>query len=45
MAVSIDWGVLFVGVLVRRAPLFGVHIKAPDFWKLPYSDSLLQDMR
>ena len=27
-------GVLSVGVLVIRAPLIGVHISAPDFWKL-----------
>ena len=25
-----------MGVLMRRALLFGVHIGAPDFWKLPY---------
>ena len=29
-------GVLFVGVLVVRALLFGLHIEAPDFWNLPY---------
>ena len=29
-------GVLFVGVLVTRAPLFEVYIGAPDFPKLPY---------
>ena len=27
--------VLFVGVLVIRAVLFGVDIGAPDFWKIP----------
>ena len=30
-------GVLFVGVLVIRALLFGVCIRAPDFWKLPHT--------
>ena len=34
-------GALFVGVLVRRAVLFGVYIKAPDFWKLPHVDLVL----
>ena len=28
-------GILLTGVLVVRALLFGVYIKAPDFWKLP----------
>ena len=28
--------VLFVGVCIVRAPLFGVDIGAPDFGKLPY---------
>ena len=28
--------VLFAGVLMVRPLLFGVHIKAPDSWKLPY---------
>ena len=28
-------GVLFAGVVVRRALLFGVHVKASDCWKLP----------
>ena len=32
-------GVLFVGALVKRAILFGVHIGAPDFWKLPHGHS------
>ena len=27
--------VLFVGVFTSKAILFGVHITAPDFWKLP----------
>ena len=35
MALSLHWGVLFMGVLVIRARLFGVDIIAPDFWKLP----------
>ena len=25
-----------MGVLITRALLFGVDIRAPDFWKLPY---------
>ena len=29
-------GVLVVGVLAKRAPLFGVYVRAPEFWKLPY---------
>ena len=29
-------GVLFVGVLIARALLFGVYSRAPDFWKLPF---------
>ena len=29
-------GVLFVGVLIIAALLLGVHVGAPDFWKLPY---------
>ena len=29
-------GVLFVGVLIARALLFGVYIRAPGFWKLPH---------
>ena len=35
MAASLNWGVLFVGVLMLRAPLFVAHIRAPDFWQLP----------
>ena len=34
MAVSINWGVLFVGAPVTRALLFGACIRASDFWKL-----------
>ena len=30
-------GVLFAGVLVMRALLFGVYIRAPDFRQLPFS--------
>ena len=29
-------GVLLIGVLIIRALLVEVYIKAPDFWKLPY---------
>ena len=28
--------VLSVGLLIIRALLFGLHIRATDFWKLPY---------
>ena len=35
MSVSINWGPIF-GVRIIRALLFGVHIRAPDFWKLPH---------
>ena len=28
--------VVFVGVLIIRALLFGVYSRAPGFWKLPY---------
>ena len=34
MAASINEGVLFVGVLVFRALLFGFDVEAPCFWKL-----------
>ena len=34
-AVSINWGVLFLSVLVIRDLLFGVYIRDPDVWKLP----------
>ena len=40
MTVSKILSVLFVGVLRKRAQLFGVHIRAPDFPKLPDSSSL-----
>ena len=30
-------GVLHAGVLARIALLFGVYIRAPDFWKVPYT--------
>ena len=33
-AVSVDWGLLFLGVLETRTLLFGVCIGAPDFWIL-----------
>ena len=29
-------GVLLVGVLITRALLFGVYVRAPDLWKPPY---------
>ena len=32
-------GVLFVGVLLIRALLFGVYTGAPDCWKLPYQQA------
>ena len=32
MTVSINGGRFFVGVLIRRALLFGIHIRAPNFW-------------
>ena len=32
MAVSTNWGVRSMGVLIK---LFGVYIRATDFWKLP----------
>ena len=37
IAASIDWGVLFVGVLTKRirAPLSGVYIGAPEFLEAP----------
>ena len=33
-AVSVNWGVLFVGVLILRALLLGVYISSCDLWKL-----------
>ena len=36
MAVSVNWGVYVLGVHITRALLFGVYIRAADFWKLPY---------
>ena len=29
-----NWGFFLVGALVNRALLFGVCIRAPDFWKV-----------
>ena len=29
-------GVFFAGVLTMRRPLFGVYIKAPDYWNLSF---------
>ena len=43
MDVSIKWGVLLVGVLRVRALLFGIYIRAPVFWKLPYGCGNEQD--
>ena len=28
-------GVLFVGILITRTLLFGIYIRATDFWQLP----------
>ena len=39
IAVCIDWVSFFVGVLLPNTLLFGPHIWAPDFWKLPTIDS------
>ena len=41
MAVSIKLGVLLVGVLEKRALLFGVYIRSPDVLKLLLRDLLL----
>ena len=35
IAISVNWGVHFVEVLVMTALLFGVYINAPDFANLP----------
>ena len=35
MAASMNWGVLFVGVRIGTALVFGIYIKDPDCWKLP----------
>ena len=35
--VSGNWRVHFLGVLTIRALVFGVCIRAPDCWKLPYT--------
>ena len=37
VAVSINWGVLFMGVLITRALLFGFHLRAPDLVSLRHS--------
>ena len=29
-------GALFVGLIIPRALLSGLHIRSSDFWKLPY---------
>ena len=36
-----EFGVLSASVLVIRALLFGVEIRALDFWKLPYGPAML----
>ena len=43
LAVSINWGGLFLGVLRIRALLFWIYIRAPDFWKLPFVVQKLVD--
>ena len=35
MAVSVNWGMLFVGVPILGVLVFGNYSRAPDFWKLP----------
>ena len=35
VAVSMALSGCFVGVLGKRALLFGVYVRAPDFWELP----------
>ena len=40
-AVSIKKGPFLWGVRARRALLFGVYIRAPDFWKLPHRNGRL----
>ena len=42
MAASIHWEVLIVGAPITRALIFGVYIRAPDFWKLPYKSCMEQ---
>ena len=37
MAVSVDYEVLFVGVLIVKALLIGGYVRAPD--KLPFSEA------
>ena len=39
MPVSGSWGVLFLGVPIRRALLLGVLFRATVFWKVPYGDA------
>ena len=34
-SVSLNWQSCLWGGLIKRALLFGVYIRAPDFWKLP----------
>ena len=37
MVASANLGVRFAGVLVISALLLRVYLRAPDFWKVPYS--------
>ena len=43
MAVSVNCGVLFVGVLMIRALRFRVYIRAPDFGQLSYTQPSFQE--
>ena len=36
MAASINWGPFVLAVLIIRALLLGVYLRAPDVWKLPH---------
>ena len=42
MAVSVNLGFLFGGVLVTRALLLGVGFGVPAVWKLPYQLEVYQ---
>ena len=37
MAVSVNWGVHFLGALALRALLFCIYIRALDSWSLPFT--------
>ena len=45
MAVSINWGLPFVGVPIMNTLLFGVYIRAPDVWKLSSCAPCIFSMR